>query len=168
MKVMEHWIPFIEEFQGEFIIGLIAAVVVLLLLLFFTMINLSLFRSKYNKLNKGTKGISFDEHILNNKKEIEYLKNAHQDAIYKINDLQNKFQGTYSKSVLHKYDAFENQGGKLSFVLVMLNQHNDGFILHNIHNNDFSYLYAKNIKDGQTLETLTSEEQKAITLAMNN
>ena len=164
---MEHLVPFIENSQNEFILGLMIVSIILLLLLFITMINLSMFKSKYKKLNKGSNGFSFDDHILNNKKAIENLEQELKDSEHHIDLLEAQVKRDYSKVTLKKYDAFENQGGKLSFILVMLNDDRDGFILHNIHNNDFSYLYAKNVERGTTIETLTPEEKEVLIETIN-
>jgi len=165
---MENLIPFIESSQNEFIIGLILACIVLLVLLFATMINLSMFKSKYKKLNKGSKGIPLDEHILNNKKEIEFVKKVQTDVLNKIDLVELQMKKNYSKMKLYKYDAFNNAGGKLSFILVMLDENRDGFVLHNIHNNDFSYLYAKKISRGTTEEVLTKEEKDILLKTINS
>ncbi len=165
---MDNIIPFIESSQNEFIFGLLIACIILFILLFITMINLSLFRSKYKKLNKGTNGLTYDEHILNNKKEIENIKQTQTNEINRIDVLDIKLKKAYSKTILHKYNAFEKQGGKLSFILVMLDDNRDGYMLHNIHNNDFSYLYAKNVTRGTTVETLTPEEKEILLETINS
>ena len=165
---MEYLIPFIESSQNEFIIGLMIVCIILLVLLFITMINFSLFKSKYKKLNKGSKGIALDEHIINNKKEIEFVKKMQTDILNKMDIMEVQKKKSYSKMTLHKYNAFENAGGKVSFILVMLDENRDGFILHNIHNNDFSYLYAKKVSRGTTEEVLTKEEKEVLLKTINN
>lgn len=165
---MEHLIPFIESSQNEFILGLMISCIVLLILLFVTMINLSMFKSKYKKLNKGSKGIPLDEHILKNKEEIEFMKKIQTDVLNKIDAVELQMKKSYSKMTLNKYDAFDNAGGKLSFILVMLDEDRNGFILHNIHNNDFSYLYAKKVSRGTTDEVLTKEEKDILLNTINN
>lgn len=164
---MDQIIPVIETSASEFILGLSIICIVLFILLFVTMINLSLFKSKYKKLNKGTAGFSFDEHILNNKKAVEELKKDQLDIYHKLDLFDQRMKKTYSKVKLHKYNAFENQGGKLSFILIMLDENRDGFILHNLHNNDFSYLYSKKVERGTTTETLTPEENKLLLETIN-
>jgi len=164
---MDNVIPFIESSQNEFILGLLFACILLLILLFITMINFSLFKSKYKKLNKGSKGFSFDDHILNNKKEIDLLNGNQKEAFSKLDKLDIKLKKGYSKMTMHKYDAFENQGGRLSFILVMIDENRDGFMLHNIHNSDFSYLYAKKISRGTTEEVLASEEKEILLKTIN-
>lgn len=159
---MDQVYSIIKESQSEIILILCIVVLFLLILLFLTMINFSIFKGKYQKLNKGTKGKTYDEHILANKQEIEKLKEAVSEQSVRIESLQEEFKKTYSKMTLYKYDAFENQGGKLSFILVLLNEHRDGVILHNIHNNDFTYMYSKLVKRGSTDEVLTKEEKEVL------
>lgn len=159
---MDQVYSIIRESQNELILILSVMVLFLFILLFLTMINFSIFKGKYQKLNKGSKGKTYDEHILANKTEIEKLKEAVHEQGVQLELLKEEFKKTYSKMTLHKYDAFENQGGKLSFILVLLNEHRDGVILHNIHNNDFTYMYSKIVKRGSTEEVLTKEEKEVL------
>jgi len=164
---MENILPFIESAQIEIILTLVVLTVILFILLFVTMINLSFFKSKYKKLNKGTTGMTYDEHILENKNEIKKIIKTQTEVLSHIDKLQIDLTKTYSKLTLFKYNAFENQGGKLSFILVLLNSERDGVILHNIHNNDFTYLYAKTVTRGTTEETLTKEEKELLIETIN-
>jgi len=164
---MEHIIPMIETSSNEFIVGVIIICIILFILLFITMINLSVFKSKYKKLNKGTSGLSYDDHIFSNKKAIEEMKKEQLNVYHRLDMLDQRLKKTYSKVTLRKYDAFENQGGKLSFILVILDDNRDGFILHNLHNNDFSYLYSKKVERGTTEESLTPEENELLLETIN-
>lgn len=159
--------PFIESSQTEIIFTLMIVSVLLFLLLFITMINLSFFKSKYKKLNKGTTGMTYDEHILANKNNIKALQDSQVDIFNHIEKLNVDLTKAYTKMSLLKYNAFENQGGKLSFILVLLNSERDGVILHNIHNNDFTYMYAKKVSRGTTEETLTKEEKDLLLETIN-
>jgi hypothetical protein len=164
---MENIRPFIESAQIEIILTLSLVSIILFFLLFITMINLSFFKSKYKKLNKGTTGMKYDEHILENKNEIKRIKTSQNDIIEHIDKMKLDLTKTYTKLSLYKYNAFENQGGKMSFILVLLNSDRDGVILHNIHNNDFTYLYAKKVSRGTTEETLTKEEKEVLLETIN-
>lgn len=164
---MENVLPFIESSQTEIILILVIVSIFLFLMLFITMINLSFFKSKYKKLNKGSTGMSYDEHILENKKEIKLLKESQTDIFAHIEKIHLDLTKAYTKMSLLKYNAFENQGGKLSFILVLLNSERDGVILHNIHNNDFTYMYAKKVSRGSTEETLTKEEKELLLETIN-
>ena len=68
---------------------------------------------------------------------------------------------TYKKMALRKYDAFQEMGGGLSFVLVMLTASNDGYIINVMHSTrEGCYIYAKNVEKG-TCDIELSEEEKA-------
>lgn len=164
---MENIMPFIESSQTEIILTLMIVSVLLFILLFITMINLSFFKSKYKKLNKGTTGMTYDDHILNNKNNIKALQDSQTDIFNHIEKINLDLTKAYTKMSLLKYNAFENQGGKLSFILILLNNERDGVILHNIHNNDFTYLYAKKVSRGTTEETLTKEEKDLLIETIN-
>ena len=61
-----------------------------------------------------------------------------------------------------KYDAFEDMGGKLSFVLAMLNNNNTGFLLNAIHSRENCFLYIKEIVNGESYVALSDEEDLSV------
>ncbi|WZL81522.1 DUF4446 family protein [Vallitaleaceae bacterium 9-2] len=163
---MSDIMTFFESMQVEILMIVTAVTLILFILLFITMINLSIFRNKYKKLNKGKTIQSYEEHIIKNKSDIEYLKQNEKELFNHIERIQEKAKDAYTKVYLHRYNAFERQGGEMSFVLVMLNRYNNGVILHNLHNSEYSYLYSKNVTNGMTKETLTQEEKDVLLKAM--
>lgn len=66
-----------------------------------------------------------------------------------------------------KYDAFEDMGGKLSFVLAMLDKNNTGFLLNAIHSRENCFLYIKEIVNGESYVMLSEEEVEALKRAVN-
>ena len=66
-----------------------------------------------------------------------------------------------------KYDAFEDMGGKLSFVLAMLDKNNTGFLLNAIHSRENCFLYIKEIVNGESYVVLSEEEVEALRQAVN-
>ena len=79
-----------------------------------------------------------------------------------------KMQGlTLNKYGIVKYDAFEDMGGKLSFVLAMLDTKNTGFLLNAIHSRENCFLYVKEIVNGESYILLSSEETDALRKAVN-
>jgi hypothetical protein len=62
-----------------------------------------------------------------------------------------------------RFNPFENIGGDQSFILTILNQHNDGVLVTSLHNRDLTRIYAKPIKKGEGDNiTLSKEEKLAI------
>ena len=74
---------------------------------------------------------------------------------------------TLNKYGIVKYDAFEDMGGKLSFVLAMLDNDNSGFILNAIHSRENCFLYIKEIVKGESYIMLSQEEMEALKRAVN-
>ena len=64
-----------------------------------------------------------------------------------------------------KYDAFDDVGGKLSFVLAMLDDKNTGFVLDAIHSRDNCFVYLKEIVNGESYIMLSEEEIQALRIA---
>lgn len=156
----------IEEFSNEVILALIVCVLILFVLLFITMINLSLYKSKRKSLNSSKANLSYDDHIINNKKEIDFMKKLQSDILAHIDILESRVESSFSKVNLYRYNALERLGGQLSFIFIMLNEQDCGVILHNVHNDDFTYVYAKQVIDGKTEEVLTREEQEQLALTI--
>ena len=72
-----------------------------------------------------------------------------------------------NKYSIVKYDAFEDMGGKLSFVLAMLDSKNTGFLLNAIHSRENCFLYVKEIVNGESYVMLSGEEIEALKRAVN-
>ena len=66
-----------------------------------------------------------------------------------------------------RYSAFKDTGSDLSFALALLNDNNDGVLLNGIYSREMSNIYAKQIKEGKTINKLTEEEERALEIALN-
>ena len=58
-------------------------------------------------------------------------------------------------------------GGKLSFVLALLDKDNTGFLLNAIHSRENCFMYIKEIVNGESYVMLSSEEVEALKKAVN-
>jgi hypothetical protein len=67
---------------------------------------------------------------------------------------------------LHRYDAFEDMGGRLSFSCALLDDHRNGVVLTSINGRQDTRVYAKPIVDGASAYNLSSEEEEAIRQAL--
>lgn len=63
---------------------------------------------------------------------------------------------------LVKYDAFDNVGGAVSYVLALLDDHGDGVLLNSLYSREGSSSYAKQVDAGGSQTALTGEEQRAL------
>ena len=64
-----------------------------------------------------------------------------------------------------KYDAFDDVGGKLSFVLALLDDNDSGIVLNAVHSKENCFLYVKEILKGESYIMLSDEEIQALRIA---
>jgi hypothetical protein len=70
---------------------------------------------------------------------------------------------------LIRFNPFNDIGGDQSFVLALLDENNNGFVLTSLHNRENTRIYAKSVKNGEGDNiTLSSDEKSAILKAMKS
>lgn len=147
-------------------IGLIAALIILFILLIVTMCKFGNLKKKYNKFMLGKDAKSLEKDIIGLYEDNKFLKATAEKDKKDIRVLYKKFETSYQKCGIVKYDAFQQMGGNLSFSLALLNENNDGFILNSVHSTDGCYSYTKEIKNGESAISLGEEEKQALEKAM--
>jgi hypothetical protein len=65
-----------------------------------------------------------------------------------------------------RYDAFGDMGGRLSFSAALLDDAGDGLVLTSINGRSETRSYAKGVKGGTSEQSLSPEEEQAISFAM--
>ena len=65
-----------------------------------------------------------------------------------------------------RYDAFQDMGGRLSFSAALLDEAGDGLVLTAINGRSETRSYAKAVIAGRSEQSLSPEEEKAISAAM--
>ena len=156
-------------------IGIDPAYLIILLfliqvLLFVLLISVNL---KYNRLKtiylsfmKGKNGRNLEESFLERFKEIEDLSEKIKKHQSNIEEIYGKIKKCYQKIGIVRYDAFQEMGGNLSFVLTMLDEENNGWILNAIHSRGGCYTYVKEIVKGQSYIELAEEEKECLDKAI--
>lgn len=77
--------------------------------------------------------------------------------------MQDQINECLCKTKMVRYNAFEGLGGELSFIWVLLDAKNNGFILHNIYNREGnSNLYTRIVENGAALTHLAPEEEAVL------
>lgn len=72
------------------------------------------------------------------------------------------------KIAIVRFNPFKNTGGDQSFVLAMLDNHNNGLLLTSIHSREGTRVYIKEVRYGNSKYTLSKEEQSALKNAQDN
>lgn len=148
---------------GYVIIGMAGVLVVFFILLIVSMVKIHNMRISYNNFMEGENGRSLEKTIIDKFTAIDTLENSVNEINTQINEINRILATTYRKISLVKYDAFKEIGGRLSFVLVMLTEENNGFILNSMHSSrEGCYTYAKEVINGEAFVILSEEEQQAL------
>ena len=121
---------------------------------------------RYDKFMQGTRAKSLEKKIMELFEEQGIQKSLLENHSRQLKDLYRRHQTTFQKMGFVKYDAFKEMGGKLSFVLVLLDENNNGFLLNSVHSSDGCYSYTKRIKNGQSDLELSPEEAVALKKAV--
>ncbi len=154
---------------GYVILGMAGIIVILFILLIVTMVKDSDTRKKYRQFMDGENGKNLEQAILDKFSAIDEIENEVEDINHRIENMGRQLSTAYQKIGLVKYDAFKEIGGKLSFVLVLLTEENNGFILNSMHSSkEGCYTYSKEVVNGEAFVILSEEEQQALEEAKAN
>lgn len=152
---------------GIVIIFLLLIVVFLAVCVFRIHMRQSILEKRYKSFMKGQDGQSLEKQFVRQFNQIDKLMEIKDIHMQEINFLKKNFNRLYSKYGVEKYDAFDDVGGKLSFVLALLDHENTGIILNAIHSRDNCFLYLKEIVKGESYVMLSQEEVEALRKAVN-
>lgn len=154
---------------GYVVMGMAGVIFIMFIMLVITMAKNSSLRKKYNIFMAGENGKNLEKAILDKFAAIDTLENNVEDIYRKIQGINGQLTTAYQKIGIVKYDAFKEIGGKLSFVLVLLTEDDNGFILNSMHSTkDGCYTYAKEVVGGEAFVILSEEEQQALEEAKKN
>ncbi|UWP61148.1 DUF4446 family protein [Ruminococcus gauvreauii] len=152
--------------QGIMILILIVLVLILMLMTLNLSLGLHRLKRKYMIFMKGKDAQSLERQFINKFREIDRLSTLTDVQMNDFKVLKSDFEKTLTKYGIVKYDAFDDVGGKLSFVLSMLDQNNTGFVLNAIHSRENCFLYIKEIVKGESYIMLSEEEVEALRRAV--
>ncbi len=95
------------------------------------------------------------------------LNMSNEGAILeRIKSCDRKSRVSLSKTGIVNFDAFDDVHGRQSFALAVLNQDNTGFVITSLYGSSSSNAYVREIVDGKSSIPLLTEEQAAVTKAM--
>lgn len=110
-----------------------------------------------------------NENIENTFKEIQKMVNNvnEENKIIHANckSLEKQLNECFQNIGIVKYDAFDDVGSKLSFAIALLDNKDNGFIINSVYGRSSSNVYAKIIENGNSTQTLSEEEIKALNKA---
>ncbi len=150
------------------IIILCGMVILLFLICIINIASISKMKKKYNKFMEGSDGRNLEDSIIEKFAVLDGLIEETDSINKKIAAIDRRLKKAYQKYAVVKYDAFSEIGGKLSFVIVLLTDEDDGILLNSMHSSkEGCYTYAKTVVKGKVDNMLSSEEEEALKQAIN-
>ena len=92
---------------------------------------------------------------------------ANLDELLKASEYMHRaIQNSLRKVAFERYNPFPGVGGNQSFTLVLLDAFNSGVVISSIHSREATRVYAKAIKTGSPLQTLSEDEHRVVKNAL--
>lgn len=123
-------------------------------------------QAKYQIFMHGKDGKSLEKGFLEQFKTVEKLERAVKQNTRDIDTIYKRMKTHYQKIGIVRYDAFQEMGGNLSFVLTMLDENNNGWVFNAMHSREGCYTYIKEIVKGESYMELGEEERESLKKAM--
>lgn len=165
---MNNFTNLIKENISYIVIALIVIILVLLILNIILSLSHRKLAKKYNKFMSGASGKSLESQFIDRFADIDKLKTDSDILGKELTKVKENLLITYQKVGVVKYDAFREMGGKLSFVLVLLDKNNSGILLNSVHSSrEGCYTYLKEIIKGESFIELSEDEKSALNQAVN-
>ena len=163
-----NFIELMEENMIYIMLGLAAFAIIILVMIIILMVKQGKLNKKYRRLTQGASAKDLESIILEKFTDIDNLKLDNSVIHSKLDKINEELLTAVQKVGIVKYDAFMEMGGKLSFVLALLDKNNDGFILNSVHSSrEGCYTYLKEIIKGESFLELSKEEKNALDHAIN-
>lgn len=154
---------YISDYLDYILIGMTAIILIMFICLIILFVKSRKLKKTYTKFMEGADGKSLEVQFEDKFRQLEDLKKESKEHSDQIKKILENILITYQKIGIVKYDAFQEMGGKLSFVLAILNDENDGFLLNSMHSTrEGCYTYIKEIIKGESFVVLSSEEKLAL------
>jgi len=85
----------------------------------------------------------------------------------RLDALESHLATAMQKIGLVRYDAEPGLGGRVSFVLALLDANNDGVLLTSVYRLEDNRVYVREVSGGKVAHELSPEERRALDMALN-
>lgn len=159
----------IASFDPAYIIIVLLLIIIALVVILMIQMNnkkkIEKMEYRLRRLCAGRDGESLEDELAKLFEDNEYMMTTVNQHKTNIRNIYKRLEKTYQKMALVKYDAFSQMGGQLSFVLAVLDEKNNGYLINSVHSLNGNYCYSKEIVNGTCDIELGDEEFEALTQA---
>ncbi len=164
---MENSILFQLGFDPFYIIVvMLVLIIVLFTISISTNMNYKRLKGSYNIFMRGKDAKSLEASMAKRFSMLDDLMAITNQNREDVRILSKNVERNYQKIGIVKYDAFQEMGGKLSFVLTMLDARDNGYIINAMHGREGCYTYIKEIVKGKSYVELAEEEAESLERAI--
>lgn len=164
-----NFIDIINNNLAYISIGLTVFAIIVIVFLIILALKLKKMNVKYKKFMSGSTGENLEQQVLSRFADIDKLKVDTEKLYSEVSKVKDNLMITYQKLGVVKYDAFKEMGGKLSFVLALLDKNNNGILINSVHSSrEGCYTYCKEIIKGESFLELSEDERQALDQALNS
>lgn len=149
------------------ILGLAGALFICFLFIIILLVKVSRLKKKYQMFMTGHDGKSIEEKIYENFDVMNDVVGEQRRVDREVKKVQKMYSHAFSKMKVYKYDAFPNMGGETSFVIGLLDDNDSGVLLNGMNRENGTYVYAKEIINGNSQVALSKEEMVTLEGCMN-
>jgi Protein of unknown function (DUF4446) len=97
---------------------------------------------------------------------VEDVQRAIDEVAAALARVDRRVDGSFSRTALIRYDAYEDTGGHQSASMALLDSGRSGIVLTAIQGRDYARVYVKQLDRGRSPIALSPEEQQAVERAM--
>ena len=135
-----------------FYLFVVMFIIQIVMIVLYVMLN-----TKYRRLQKsyvtfmrGKNGKNLEKSIFGKFDELDEIAELVRANEKEVKEISEKMKTHYQKIGIVRYDAFQEMGGNLSFVLTMLDENNNGWVFNAMHSREGCYNYIKEIVKGES------------------
>lgn len=152
-----------------FIIFIVFAImlIVSLIMNIITLCKLKKLQRKCDKFTRGKDAESLEDTIFECLEKVDDVERVLRVSQEEILNLRKNQKLAIQKIGLVKYDAFFDMRGQQSYIIALLDQRENGFIINSFYSREGNYSYMKEIKEGVCSLELSPEEEEALERAKN-
>jgi len=147
-------------------ISIFLAGMCLLVIVMLQSLQISRMKQRIDRLTGGAEG------------DLEAVLGQHLEIVHEVGQdldeltarmavLESAGRHHYTRQGLVRFSPFEDTGGNQSFVLALLDESEDGFVISSLHSRTGTRIYAKAVSNGKPDATTSPEETQAIDQARN-
>lgn len=143
--------------------GLVTILIIIMIVQYIKFKNL---HRRYRSMLNGSTGTDLEKLLDEHHHLMNTIIHDHEQLTTDVATLQQIQKLAIQKVSIHRFSAFSDVGGDMSYAIALLNQDNNGFILSSIFSRQEHCTYVKPVHNGTSSYALTDEETKVLREAL--